>query len=71
MNGAVFLIWFQSTIDATGDRHLGEFSPAEIAARQAVPSRNPLIRRLTQYLSAAVGRRTNGHILALPPAQAV
>jgi hypothetical protein len=45
MNGAVFFFWFQTSLDAAQDTHRGEFSDAEIAARQAVRIR-PSLRGL-------------------------
>ncbi len=71
MNGAVFLIWFQSTIQSTGDRYPGEFSEAEIAARQAGPSRHP-IKRLTQRFRETVARLTDRHgMVRQAPSQAL
>lgn len=62
MNGAVFLIWFQSNLHASKDRHLGEFSDAEIAACQAVHTRQGLRRRLIAGLAAL----RDGAALLLP-----
>lgn len=52
MNGAVFFLWFQSYLNASQDRHSGEFSDAEIAACQAVHTRPSLRQRLLAGLAA-------------------
>lgn len=58
MNGAVFFIWFHSNLNAGQDRHLGEFSDAEIAACQAVHTRPGLRQRLLAGLAAL----RDGHV---------
>lgn len=52
MNGLVFHLWFQSTFNAPQSPQLGEFSDAEIAARQAVRIRPSLARRLLAGIDA-------------------
>lgn len=62
MNGAVFFIWFQSDLHQTRNRHLGEFSEAEIAARQADFSKVGVRQRL----GAVMARLTEHRGLGLP-----
>lgn len=68
MNGAVFYFWFQVAQNVAEDRHLGEFSDAEIAARQAVKTpRASMARRL---IAATATLFAQGAVLPSAPASA-
>lgn len=53
MNGAVFYCWYQIHQDVARDRHPGEFSDADIAARQAAKSRSLMSRIAARLIGLA------------------
>ena len=56
MNGAVFVIWFEAARTVGEDRHLGEFSSADHAARQQPQARGGLVLRLAARLGQLAHR---------------
>lgn len=54
MIGSAYLYWFDAAQSAHGAQQHGEFSDAEIAARQVLTPRSGLLRRLAAALAERI-----------------